>query len=86
LRVGTPESAALVVRQAAQAFVLADGSVKELWSTLHSSLHDLCRDHPLEGDYLRLFEALEHWEKSVALDRSDADLEIHQIAERLPTG
>jgi hypothetical protein len=25
-------------------------------------LHDLCRDDPLTGNYLKLFEALEEWE------------------------
>ncbi len=66
-------------------FVSADGSVKDLWSALHSNLQDLCQDHPLEGDYLRLFEALELWEKTVAQDRSDAELQIHEVAERLAT-
>jgi hypothetical protein len=31
------------------------------------------------------FAALEQWEKSVAQDRSDAERQIHEVAERLAT-
>jgi hypothetical protein len=81
--VGTPETASDFIRQSAQALSSGGGSVPELRSTLLSNLHDLCRDHPLRGDYLNLFEALERWEASVGADRNEAEDEIKTIAERL---
>jgi hypothetical protein len=81
--VGTAETASDAIRQAARALSSGDGSVVELRSTLLSNLHDLCRDRPLQGDYLRLFEALERWEASVGADRNQAEDRVTTQAERL---
>ena len=67
----------------AKALTSGDGSGADLRSTLLSNLHDLCRDHPLEGDYLSLFQALERWEASVGTERNSAENDIKIVADRL---
>jgi hypothetical protein len=83
LTVGTPETASRLIRQSARALSSGGGSVAGLRSTLLSNLHDLCRNHPLEGDYLNLFEALGHWEASVGADHKEAESYIKTVADRL---
>jgi len=36
-----------------------NASVRDLWGALHTNLYFLCCDRPLDGAFLRLFEALE---------------------------
>jgi hypothetical protein len=83
LSVSTPETVSHLIRQSAQALSSGGGSVAELRSTLLSNLYDLCRDHPLQGDYLDLFEVLERWEASVGAERIEAEDDIKTLAERL---
>jgi len=80
------ETASELIRQSAQALASGRGSVADLRSALHSNLYDLCRDRPLEGDYLTLLEALERWEASVGVDRLTAENDISTVAGRLAEG
>ena len=80
---GTPQAAAELIRHAAKALASGQGSVTHLRATLLSNIHDLCRDHPLEGDYLGLFHALERWEVSVGTEHNEVQHEINTLAERL---
>jgi hypothetical protein len=80
---GTPDSASELIRQSAEALSSGSGSVAELRSTLLSNMHDLCRDRPLEGDYLSLFQAIERWEASVGTDHEIPEDEVMGVAERL---
>lgn len=82
ISVGTPQAATELIRQAAEPLTSGQGSVTHLRSTLLSNIHDLCRDHPLEGDYLGLFQALEPWEASVGTEHDEAQHQIKTVAER----
>ena len=79
----TPETAAGRICQSAKALTSGDSSVADLRSTLLSNLNDLCRDHPLEGDYFNLFQALERWEASVGTNRTTPENNVKMLAERL---
>lgn len=83
LSVGTPQAATELIRQAAKALTSGQGSVTHLRATLLSNIHDLCRDHPLEGDYLGLCQALERWKASVGTEHNEVQHEIKTVAERL---
>ena len=71
-----------LLRHAAKALASGQGSVTHLRATLLSNIHDLCRNHPLEGDYLGLFQALERWEASVGTEHNEVQHEINTLAER----
>lgn len=47
------------VRQAAARFGTGDSSIVEMWALFHANLSELCADGPLEGDFLKLFQAME---------------------------
>ena len=79
----SPQTATELIRRSAEAVTSGDGSVADLRSTLLSNMDDLCRDRPLEGDYLNLFQAIERWEASVGTDHATAENEIKAVAERL---
>jgi hypothetical protein len=81
--VGTPDSAAESIHQAADAFISSDNSLADLLSTLLSNLPDLCRDRPLNGDHLGLFQAIERWEAAVGDDRDVAEYDVKAVAVRL---
>jgi len=84
--VGTPDTAAELIRQSAQALSSGGRSLAVLRSTFLSNLHDLCRDRPLQGSYLILFEALERWESSVGDDRNKTeDNSRPRLSDWLPT-
>jgi hypothetical protein len=79
----TFDESAAEVRAVAAQFSRSRVDVREMWSALHSKLNDLCSEHPLEGDFLRLFNVLENWEVSVGADRDRATEIARQIARRL---
>ena len=43
-------------------------------------MEDLCRDRPLEGDYLNLFQAIERSETSMGTDHVTAENEVKVVA------
>jgi len=55
----------------AREFGTGSATVQDMWAALHGNLHDLCREGPLTGDYLDLFNALERWESSIGHDRDN---------------
>jgi hypothetical protein len=75
----TPEEAEHVIRQAADAFAAGHGSIQDLFRTFHGHLHDLCRDEPLHGSFLALFQALEAWEVTTG-DRAEAERSVAAAA------
>ena len=77
------EDARSVVITAANAFGIGDATIQEMWAALHANLQDLCRDAPLTGDYLDLFNALERWESSAGPKRRDEISSARAIARRL---
>jgi hypothetical protein len=81
--VGTPQTATELIRLSAEAVTSGDGSVADLRSTLLSNMEDLCRDRPLQGDYLNLFQAIERWEASVGTDHVTAENEVKLVAEHI---
>ena len=81
-----PEEAEAAIRQAASEYASGTESPPVLWSAFGSHLNDLCRDGPLTGDYLRLFQSLEHWEQSVSPERERAEDDIRHIAANLGNG
>ena len=83
LSVGTSQTATELIRRSAEEVTSGDGSVADLRSTLLINMDDLCRDRPLEGDYLSLFQAIERWESSVGPDHDTAQSEIKDVAARL---
>src|SRR5271169_1631528 len=64
-----PEEADVAIRLSAREYASGSDRPPVIWSALNSHLTDLCRDEPLDGDFLRLFQALEHWEQSVSPER-----------------
>ncbi len=77
-----PDGAAHAIRAAARRFVQGEVGIVEVWNALHANLVDLCRDEPLHGDFLALFQALERWEAST--ERRSVDLEqVRLVASRL---
>jgi hypothetical protein len=81
----TPDEAKGLIRDAAIRFAAGEATVVEMWSALHSNLHDLCRDEPLTGDFLDLFQSLERWEAAVSDERKVAEAEVRSVAARLGT-
>ena len=77
------DDARSAVNTAAKAFGNGDATIQDMWAALHGSLHDLCRDAPLAGDYLDLFNALERWESSTGHNREDEIGSARAIAQRL---
>ena len=76
-------AAAGAVRAVARSFNQGDATLAQMWSALHSNLDELCRDHPLEGDFLDLFLALERWEVAEDSDRETAADAARAAAGRL---
>ena len=50
-----------------------------MWSALHSCLHDLCAEKPLEGAFLQLFNSLQDWERATGDRRAVAEEEARAI-------
>lgn len=61
------------VREVTARFASGDAEVRDVWSTFHGNLYDLCKDEPLSGDLLRLFRALESWEAAVGDERQRSE-------------
>jgi hypothetical protein len=78
-----PEEADVAIRLSAREYASGSDRPPVIWSALNSHLTDLCRDEPLDGDFLRLFQALEHWEQSVSPERERAEDDIRRIAASL---
>ena len=53
-----PEEADVAIRLSAREYASGSDRPPVIWSALNSHLTDLCRDEPLDGDFLRLFQAL----------------------------
>jgi hypothetical protein len=78
-----PKEVKTALRMAATEFASGSDSPARLWPVIHGgNLTDLCRD-PLTGDFLRLFQALEHWEASVSPERERPEDEVRTIASNL---
>ena len=73
-----------MIRRAAQHFVdESDADVRSLWSSFHGSLYDLCRDEPLDGEFLSLFQALEAWEAALPGEREEQVRNLREAAAKL---
>ena len=79
----TPASAAADINRTAELFAQGDVDVLAMWDSFHRNLYDLCRDEPLSGHFLNMFEALEAWELSVGPGRSDAEEVAREVARLL---
>lgn len=73
----------MAIRLAAREYASGSDRPPLIWSALNSHLTALCRDEPLDGDFLRLFQALERWEQSVSPERERAEDDIRSIASSL---
>ena len=74
------------LRQAAKEFALGSDSPIVLWPYFMGNLDALCKDGPLTGIYVRLFEAFEHWEESVGPERDQAVVALREIAATIGRG
>jgi predicted ATPase len=81
-----PQEADAAIRLAAREYASRSESPRVLWLAFQFHLQDLCRDGPLTGDFLRLFQAFEQWEQSVSPEREQAENEIRYIAASLGDG
>jgi hypothetical protein len=81
----TPDDAA-AIRAVAARFGRGEGGTSEMCSALRGSLHDLCGDTALEGDFFRLFTALESWDVAAGTDRESAAETARTIARHLGRG
>ena len=79
----SPDEAAEQARLAARGFASGDSDIVVMWSALHSCLHDLCAEKPLEGAFLQLFNSLQDWERATGDRRAVAEEEARAIASRL---
>jgi hypothetical protein len=81
----TPDDAA-AIRAVAARFGRGEGGTLEMCSSLRGSLHDVCGADPLEGDFFRLFTALESWDVATGTDRESAAETARTIARHLGRG
>jgi hypothetical protein len=78
-----PDEAEAAIRAEAGAFASRSADVREMWAAFQSNLHALCRDAPLNGDFLEMFNALEAWEAATGDGRESAVESARAIARRL---
>ena len=79
----TPAMAADEITRTAQQFAEGHVDVRDMWLAFHSNLNLLCRDEPLSGDLLALFEMLEGWETSADVARPTAVEAARAVARRI---
>jgi hypothetical protein len=77
----TPDEARQALRSAAQTLASGESEVLEFYPLLMGLLHDLCRDEPLDGYYLAMFNALEGWEAASGDQRSIAESRVRNVAQ-----
>jgi hypothetical protein len=71
------------MRSAAQTLASGESEVREFYPLFMGLLHDLCRDEPLDGYYLAMFNALEGWEAASGDQRSIAESRVRNVAQLL---
>jgi hypothetical protein len=79
----SPEEALEEVRAAAGQHGAGELATDDLWYRFHGVTYDLCRDEPLHGRLLDLFELLEEWEATVMPDRGPVEQRVRAVAQQL---